>query len=79
MGQVLETEMKTYDKQRDRLLSAHEGKYVLIHGDQVVGAYESKMDAIMLGYQKFGNVPFLVKQVLRVEIPESFVSGFVDL
>jgi hypothetical protein len=79
MAAPLETEIKTYEKQRDRLLGAWEGKYVLIHGDEVIGAYASKMDAIMLGYQKFGNVPFLVKQVLRVETPENFVSGLIDL
>ena len=33
----------------------------------------------MLGYQKYGNVPFLVKQVVRVEVPENFVSGLIDL
>jgi hypothetical protein len=79
MPALLDTELKTYDQQRSRLLSAYEGKYVLIHGDQVVGAYESKMDAIMLGYQKFGNVPFLVKQVLRVETPMEFTSSLIDL
>ncbi len=79
MPDLLETEIKTYDQQRRRLLGSCEGKYVLIHGDQVIGAYASKMDAIMLGYQKFGNVPFLVKQVLRVETPENFVSGLIDL
>jgi hypothetical protein len=79
MGQVLETELKTYEQERDRLLDAYEGKFVLIYGDQVFGAYDTEMDAITLGYQKFGNVPFLVKQVLRVETPLEFVSGFIDL
>lgn len=79
MPDLLDTELKTYEQQRDRLLGTYEGKYVLIHGNEVVGAYTSKMDAIMLGYQRFGNVPFLVKQVLRVETPENFVSGLIDL
>ena len=79
MGQVLETELKTYEHERDRLLGACEGKFVLIYGDQVFGAYDTEMDAITLGYQKFGNVPFLVKQVLRVETPWEFTSGLIDL
>ena len=51
MGQVLETELKTYEHERDRLLGACEGKFVLIYGDQVFGAYDTEMDAITLGYQ----------------------------
>ena len=45
---VLDTELETYEKNRERLLGEYEGLYVLIHGDEVVGAYESKMDAIRL-------------------------------
>jgi hypothetical protein len=74
MAHPLETELKTYEQHRDRLLGKQEGKYVLIHKDQVIGVYDSKMDAIAQGYHQFGNVPFLVKQVLKVESPEEFVS-----
>lgn len=76
---VLDTELETYEQNRERLLGEHEGKYVLIHGDEVVGAYESKIDAIYLGYKKFGNVPFLVKQVVEVETPEYLVSGYLNI
>ena len=34
-----------------------------------------KMDAIAAGYQQFGNVPFLVKQVAKIEIPHNFMSN----
>jgi hypothetical protein len=79
MPKPLDTELETYQRQRDRLLSQYEGKYVLIHDDEVVGAYESEIDAIYQGYDRFGNVPFLVKQVLPVEIPIELVPGLVDL
>jgi hypothetical protein len=76
---VLDTELETYEKNRERLLGEYEGKYVLIHGDEIVGAYESKIDAIHLGYQKFGNVPFLVKRVVEIETPEYLISGFLNI
>jgi hypothetical protein len=69
MPQILNTEIQTYKQQRDNLLGTSEGKFVLIRGNQVVGIFDSKMDAIAAGYQQFGNVPFLVKQILRIEAP----------
>lgn len=72
----LETEMKTY---REKLaeLREHEGKFVLIHGTEVVDFFSTYDDAIKEGYQQFGVTPFLVK---RVEAAEQmlFISRFVD-
>ena len=79
MGQVLETELKTYEEHRDHLLGTAEGKFVLIRNDQVIGVYDSKMDAIAQGYQKFGNVPFLVKQIVKVEAPQNFISNLLGV
>jgi len=79
MGDALRKEMETFNAEKDRLLGTSEGKFVLIHGDEVVGVYESKNDAIAQGYQQFGNVPFLVKQILRIDPPEEFVSNLVGV
>jgi len=77
MTQILDVEIKTYEQQRDKLLGTSEGKFVLIRGNQVVGIYDSKMDAISAGYQQFGNVPFLVKQIVKIEMPQNFVSNLL--
>ena len=69
MPQLLDNELKTYEQHREQLLGNAEGKFVLIHKDQVIGVYDSKMDAIAQGYQQFGNVPFLVKEVVKIEVP----------
>ena len=74
MTQILDAEIKTYEQQRDNLLGTSEGKFVLIRGGQVAGIFDSKMDAIAAGYQQFGNVPFLVKQIVKIETPQNFVS-----
>ncbi|MBI4606448.1 MAG: hypothetical protein HY721_31165 [Planctomycetes bacterium] len=79
MPSLLDEEIKTYEQHRDELIGKAEGKFVLIRGGAVVGVYDSKMDAIRQGYQQFGNVPFLVKQVLRVEPPQSFVSNLLGV
>ena len=74
MDKALETELRTYEQHREHLLGTAEGKFVLIRNKEIVGVYDSKMDAIAQGYQKFGNVPFLVKQIVRIETPQNFIS-----
>lgn len=63
---ALERELKTYN---DHVASwtEHNGKYVLIHGDDVVDFFAAYEDAIKAGYQRFKLEPFLVKQINAVE------------
>lgn len=79
MTPVLDVELKTYEQNRDQLLGTAEDKFVLIHNCQIVGIYDSKMDAIAMGYQQFGNVPFLVKQIVKVETPQNFTSNLLGI
>ncbi len=76
---VLDAETATFQEHRDELLGSAEGKFVLVKGEQVVGVYDSKRDAITEGYRRFGNTPFLVKQVLKVETPQNFVSQLLGI
>ncbi len=71
---TLDLELGTYDAKREELLASAEGKFVLIKGEEMAGVYDSQEDAVRQGYGQFGNVPFLVKQVLRVDEPYRFVS-----
>ena len=79
MPALLEKELATYEKNRDQLLAAAEGKYALICGEQVSGIFETEMDAVSEGYNRFGNVAFLVKQILQVEVPLSFTSNLLGV
>lgn len=63
---ALEKELQTY-KAKLAELKEHEGKFVLIHGDDVVGTYSSYDDAIKEGYSRFKLEPFLVKQISAFE------------
>lgn len=76
---LLEAEIQTYQRHREELLGTSEGKFVLVHPGGVVGVYDSKQDAISQGYRQLGNVPFLVKQVLKVEVPQSFVTQLLGI
>ena len=73
---ALETELATY-KARLPEMADKEGKFVLIHGTEVVDFFSSYEDAIKAGYDKFQLQPFLVKQVNTIEQAQ-FVSRFVD-
>ena len=63
---VLEKELETYKKKLSEL-KQDEGKFALIHGDDVIDTFTSYEDAIKEGYKKFGLEPFLVKQVHSIE------------
>lgn len=69
---ALEQELETY-KVKLTDWTEHEGKFVLIHGPDVVDFYSSYDDAIKMGYATFGLEPFLVKQVNRMQ-PFEFAS-----
>ena len=73
---ALETELATYQQKLPEL-KADEGKYVLIHGDEVAGVFTSAEDAITIGYEKFGLNPFLVKQIHLIELGQ-FISRLVE-
>ena len=72
---ALEKELETYKAQLP-VMSANHGKYVVIHGDQVVGIFEAYGDAIKKGPDDFGLKPFLVKQIQVMEQVQ-FISRLV--
>lgn len=63
---ALEKELETYKKKLPEL-KKDEGKFVLIHGEEVVDTFTSYEDAIKEGYKKFKLEPFLVKQIHSIE------------
>lgn len=63
----LEKELRTYQREKQRLLQDSAGKFVLIKGDEVNGVFASQEDALAEGYHQFGNTEFLVKKVVEFE------------
>jgi hypothetical protein len=59
---ALEKELETYKRELPGLLEK-EGKFVLVHGEELVGVFDTYEDALKIGYEKFGLQSFLVKKV----------------
>jgi hypothetical protein len=72
---ALEQEVQTYKTKLPELLG-DEGKFALIHGENVIDVYGTYEDAIKAGYEKFKLEPFLVRQIQSVEQVQ-FISRFV--
>lgn len=72
---ALEKELATY-KTKLAELKGSEGKFVLIHGTDVIDTFTSYEDAIKEGYSRFKLEPFLVKQINAMEQVQ-FVTRFV--
>jgi hypothetical protein len=69
---ALEKELETYNAHRDELLQ-DEGKFVVIHGEQIAGTWETYEDALKAAYAEFGLGGFMVKQIFAVE-PVHYVA-----
>jgi hypothetical protein len=63
----LETELAVYARMKEKLLTSHEGKFVVIHGEDFIGAFDSAENAYSAGVVRFGRDPFLVKKVTAQE------------
>jgi len=65
-------ELAAYAREKDQLL-ADAGKFVLIHGDQIAGVWDTYDDALRAGYKAFGvDTPFLVKRIEAIERVQFF-------
>ena len=74
MAGLLEKELEAYQAQKSELLGNSKGKFALVKNEQVIDVFDSQTDAIRQGYKQFGNVPFLVKKIEEIEVPENFTS-----
>lgn len=72
-------EIAYFDAHRAQLLDEAAGEFALVKGDTLAGTYATEIDAIRAGYETFGNEPFLVKQIVPVDIPLNFTSFHVGV
>ncbi len=70
MSQILVAERAYLKKHKERLKKEHPGKHVLIKGEQVHGAYDTREAGILAGVEQFPDArAFLVRSVDRPEDP----------
>jgi hypothetical protein len=63
----LNREHAVYETNLPRWVQEHECAHVLIKGDEVVGFYNTRDEALAAGYARFGVVPLFVKQIAATE------------
>jgi hypothetical protein len=62
------TERNLYRREVGRLLAhGHEGKWVLIKGEEIIGLWDSRNEAKAVALQKYLMQPVLIRQVLSRE------------
>ena len=70
----LERELRYFESIKDDLLKRYDGKYVLIKGENLIDVFSSFEDAYKEGVKRFGNSPFLIKKVEKIEPIEEVPS-----
>lgn len=64
---MLSKELQKFSNVRNKLLRDNpNGGYVVIKDDIVLGVFDERNEALSKGLEKYGNVPFLVKQIAEV-------------
>ncbi len=79
MANVLSKEIETYEKNKQKLLKESHGKFALIKSEEIINVFDTSADAIKVGIDKFGNTPFLVKQILEIEPTQNFTSNLIRI
>ncbi len=60
----LQTELEYFQKHKQEYLKLYKNQFVLIKGEEFAGAFTTDAEAYQAGLERFGNKPFLIKQVL---------------
>lgn len=64
---ILQNELDYYEKNKSDFMAKYKEQYVLIKGEEFAGSFTTAEEAYKAGVDKFGNEPFLIKQVLEKE------------
>ncbi len=76
---ILQQELDFFERHRLDLLARAPGKYALVKECEVLGIYDSELEAIRAGYAQLGNDAFLVKHIVEADIPLTFTSFNVGM
>ena len=60
---TLRNEIAAYERMRNDLEIDHLGKWVVVHDEKLIGAYESFETAADEAVQRFGRGPYLIRRV----------------
>jgi hypothetical protein len=60
---ALETEIRTYEAKIPELERHYSGKFVVIHGENFVGGFDTFENAAAEAVVRFGRGPYLIRQI----------------
>lgn len=63
MNKSLDRQIEVYEEMIGFLEAEHFAKWVVIHDEQFIGAFEEIEEAARVAYGKFGYGPYLIRQV----------------
>lgn len=70
---MFERELKKFKEIQDHLKAENpNGGFVVINGEEVLGIWNDRLDALKQGIEKYGNVPFLVRDIKDEDIAINF-------
>jgi len=70
---MLVNELKLFNEINGELQSQYpQGGFVVIKDNEVLGVWSSRTDALKAGIEKYGNVPFLVKNIFDSDVVVNF-------
>ena len=64
MASPLDTELAFFNAHLAEWLTIHPGKFILVKGNELLGAYDNAETAYAAGVKRLGNSPMLIRQVL---------------
>ena len=73
---VLQTEIAVYENLRVDLEQESFGKWILIHGKENIGIFDTFEDAAVEAGRRFGRGPYLIRQVGAVHEQTSAAARF---
>ena len=79
MKDILRTELNYFNEKREELVQHHDGRFVLIKGRDVVGAFTTEREAYEEGVRRFGTEPFLIKRVTKDVTKDQFPALMLGL
>ena len=68
----LKEELAFYQKSKKSFIEEHHGEFVLIKGTEVIGFYDTAVEARLVARRRFRNVPVLIRQVLGGELSVNY-------
>ena len=72
-------ELMAFERNKEELIKLCEGKFALFKGSEFIGVYDTQAAAYNVGIEKFGNVPFLIKPVVKQERVEQLPALHLGL